>query len=46
MNIYALARLMGHADIQVLQKYLKLVEHDLQDAHRAHGAVDQLFKGR
>jgi site-specific recombinase XerD len=42
MNIYVLARLMGHADIQVLRKYLPLVEQDLQDAHQKHGPVDRM----
>ncbi|MBX3053833.1 MAG: tyrosine-type recombinase/integrase [Caldilineaceae bacterium] len=40
MNIFSLQRLMGHSDIDVLQKYLALVERDLQDAHHNHGAVD------
>lgn len=44
MNIYVLARLMGHADITVLRHYLPLVEDDLQDAHARFGAVDNLLK--
>ena len=43
MNIYVLARLMGHADITILRQYLPLVEDDLQDAHARYGAVDNLF---
>ena len=48
MSIYALQRLMGHADLGMLRKYLALVEADLADAHREHGAVDSLLetKGR
>ena len=48
MNVYALQRLMGHADLSILRKYLALVETDLQTAHREHGAVDNLLdkKGR
>jgi site-specific recombinase XerD len=42
MNIYVLARLMGHADISILRQYLALVENDLQDAHARYGAVDSL----
>jgi site-specific recombinase XerD len=42
MNIYVLARLMGHADISILRQYLALVEADLQDAHKQYGAVDAL----
>ena len=44
MNIYVLARLMGHVDITVLRQYLPLVESDLQEAHRRFGAVDHLLK--
>ncbi len=43
MNIYILARLMGHSDIVVLRKYLDLVEADLQKAHKEFGAVDSLI---
>jgi len=43
MNIYALQRLMGHADLTMLRRYLALVETDLATAHREHGAVDTLL---
>ena len=43
MNIYALARLMGHSDITVLRQYLALVDQDLQQAHQEFGAVDRMF---
>lgn len=43
MNIYVLARLMGHADITILRQYLALAEEDLQEAHRQFGAVDSLI---
>ncbi len=43
MNIYVLARLMGHADITVLRQYLPLIEDDLQEAHARFGAVDNLL---
>jgi|WetSurMetagenome_2_1015567.scaffolds.fasta_scaffold46247_3 site-specific recombinase XerD len=39
MNVYALQRLMGHCDLTVLRRYLALVEQDLADTHRQHGAV-------
>lgn len=44
MNIYVLARLMGHADITVLRQYLPFVEDDMQDAHARFGAVDNLLR--
>ena len=44
MNIYTLARLMGHSDIQILKTYLALVEGDLAEAHRRAGIVDNLLK--
>ena len=37
MNIYVLARLMGHSDITVLRQYLALAEVDLQKAHKEFG---------
>ena len=40
MDIARLAALLGHADLQVVRKYLAIVDADLQDAHREHGAVD------
>ena len=40
MDLVRLAALMGHADLQVLRRYLALTEHDLSEAHRQHGAVD------
>ena len=43
MNIYVLARLMGHTDITVLRQYLALAEVDLQKAHKEFGAVDRML---
>lgn len=43
MNVYVLARLMGHADITILRQYLPLLEADLQEAHKRFGAVDNLL---
>lgn len=44
MNIYALQRIMGHSDLTILQRYLALVDDDLQTAHQHHGAVDNLAR--
>ncbi len=45
MDLVRLAAIMGHSDLKVLQRYLKVVEQDLKAAHDAHGAVDtQLHK--
>lgn len=44
MSVYALARLMGHADIHVLKQYLALVDADLQRAHEQAGPVDKVLK--
>lgn len=43
MNVYVLARLMGHADITILRQYLAFVEEDLKGAHARYGAVDNLL---
>ncbi len=40
MDIYTLARLMGHADIATLRHYLAIAEVDTANAHRRHGPVD------
>lgn len=42
MNVYALAKLMGHADIQMLTRYLRIQQHDLAEAHSEFGVVDNL----
>lgn len=41
MDIYALQRLMGHADLQVLRQYLKQTESDLQNAHEKASPVER-----
>ena len=42
MDIFRLARLMGHADISVLRQYLYLVKDDLRLAHAQFAIVDRL----
>lgn len=42
MNIYALARLMGHEDIHTLRHYLPLNQGDLRDPHRQYGPADRI----
>jgi site-specific recombinase XerD len=44
MDLVRLAAIMGHSDIKILQRYLKVAEQDLQAAHDAHGAVDKLLR--
>lgn len=43
MNIYVLAKMMGHADIHVLKQYLDMVQDDVKGAARKHGVVDNLL---
>ena len=43
MNIHAVQRLMGHADLDTLLRYLDLGEADLAEAHRLYGPVDSLL---
>ena len=40
MDIYSLQKLMGHADLQVLQRYLAQTIEDIQLAHQAGSPVD------
>lgn len=42
MNIHVLAKIMGHADIQMLRRYLDITEDDTKKAHDEHGPVDNL----
>ncbi len=43
VNVYALQRMMGHADLSVLRRYLAQTEGDLLAAHAAGGPVDNLL---
>jgi site-specific recombinase XerD len=43
VDIFSLQKLMGHADLSVLRKYLDQVKEDLQEAHKRHGAVDNML---
>lgn len=42
MDIFVLARLMGHSDISTLKKYLAFVAEDLAEEHKDHGVIDNL----
>ena len=46
MPIMQLAAMMGHGSLPILQRYLRLIADDLEDAHRVHGAVDFLLSGK
>jgi site-specific recombinase XerD len=39
-EIYSLQKLMGHADLQVLRRYLAQTDQDIQSAHRRGSPVD------
>lgn len=40
-DVYSLQKLMGHADLTVLRRYLAQTEGDLQQAHERSGPVDR-----
>lgn len=42
MNVYLLAKLMGHEDISILKPYLQLLESDMKAGHEKYGVVDNL----
>lgn len=42
-DLITLARLMGHADLTVLQRYLKQLPDDLREAHNRGSPVDNLL---
>ena len=39
-DVYCLQKLMGHADLQVLRRYLKQTDQDIREAHRRASPVD------
>jgi site-specific recombinase XerD len=43
MDVYSLQKLMGHADLTVLRRYLAQTEGDLREAHQRAGVVDRLL---
>ena len=42
-DIYSLQKLMGHADLQVLQRYLAQTEEDIKIAHNKYSPVDKIL---
>ena len=40
MDVYSLQKLMGHADLQILQRYLAQTTEDISRAHRISSPVD------
>lgn len=42
-EIYSLQKLMGHADLQVLRRYLDQTDDDIRDAHQRGSPVDNLL---
>lgn len=42
MPLYSLKTLMGHSDLQVLERYLKLVESDVKEAHQKYSPLDNI----
>ena len=42
MDLVTLQRLMGHADLSTLNRYLALVDEDLRRAQARHGVVDRM----
>lgn len=43
VDVYSLQRLMGHADLSVLRRYLAQTQEDLRRAHERGGPVDRLL---
>ena len=41
VDIFSLQKLMGHADLQVLRRYLALTTEDIARAHRIGSPVDR-----
>jgi integrase/recombinase XerD len=43
VNVFSLQKLMGHADLQVLRRYLAQTTEDMAQAHRIGSPVDNSF---
>ena len=43
MDVFSLQKIMGHASLTVLRKYLDQSQEDLQAAHREHAPVDRFL---
>jgi len=46
VDVFAIQELMGHADLQVLRRYLRQVDDDLRAAHVKGSPVERMKKGR
>jgi integrase/recombinase XerC len=44
MDLHSLRMLMGHATLDVLQRYLALAGEDIERAHKAHSPADRLLE--
>ena len=43
MDLHSLKSLLGHSDLTMLMRYVKLLEKDLRDASKRFGVVDNLL---
>jgi len=43
VDVYSLQRLMGHADLTILRRYLAQTVEDVRKAHARSGPVDRLL---
>jgi integrase/recombinase XerD len=44
MDAYVLARMLGHADMQMLRRYIRLNKKPVQDAADKFSLIDNLFE--
>lgn len=42
MDVFRLAQLLGHSQVQILRQYLNILPSDLKEAHRQSGALDHM----
>ena len=40
VDIFSIQKLMGHADLEVLRRYLALIDDDIREAHERGSPVD------
>lgn len=45
-DVATLQRIMGHSDLRVINRYLKLMDEDLRKAHQQYSPVDNMSRSR
>ena len=44
MDVFQLQALLGHSSLEMTRHYVRLVDEDLVNAHKAYGPIDKMLK--